>query len=208
MLFITCNIFFHKPTSHCGVGCHSRKSSWWTGGSVHRLSADVKKTFPGKTVRNVARLHDGCEPMRFTDTNLTYDISKCYISLFLCLTGQCPNINLVYFFVWQVNVPVGNVQVTKADLTEIPRCECTEEMACSKDTDCLNRMLMYECHPSLCPSGDKCQNQRFQKRQYPEAVPYKTPGRGWGLKTRFDIKRVRRFFSSCSGLPALQYFSN
>ncbi|XP_064631567.1 histone-lysine N-methyltransferase NSD2-like [Lineus longissimus] len=89
----------------------------------------------------------------------------------------------------KVNVPVGNVTVHKADLTKIPRCECTEEMPCTKESDCLNRMLMYECHPTLCPAGEKCQNQCFQKRQYPEVVPYKTPGRGWGLKCRFDIKK-------------------
>lgn len=39
-------------------------------------------------------------------------------------------------------------------------------------------------------SGELCQNQRFQKREYPEAVPIKCEGKGWGLKSLVDIKRV------------------
>ncbi|CAG2185920.1 Histone-lysine N-methyltransferase, H3 lysine-36 and H4 lysine-20 specific,Histone-lysine N-methyltransferase NSD2,Histone-lysine N-methyltransferase NSD3 [Mytilus edulis] len=65
----------------------------------------------------------------------------------------------------KTNLPIGSVQIYKADLTEIPRCECKPEQdnPCSSDTDCLNRMLMYECHPAVCPAGEKCQNQRYQK---------------------------------------------
>lgn len=89
------------------------------------------------------------------------------------------------------NVPIGNVQIYKADLTEIPRCECRPEQdnPCSSDTDCLNRMLMYECHPAVCPAGEKCQNQRFQKRDYPDSEPFKVTAKGWGLKTNVDIKK-------------------
>lgn len=91
----------------------------------------------------------------------------------------------------KANVPVGNVQLYKADLSEIPRCECRpdQENPCGSDTECLNRMLMYECHAQVCPAKEACQNQRFQKRQYPELVPYRTESRGWGLKTLEDIKK-------------------
>ncbi|XP_041368647.1 histone-lysine N-methyltransferase NSD2-like isoform X2 [Gigantopelta aegis] len=91
----------------------------------------------------------------------------------------------------KTNIPVGSVQILKADISQIPKCECRpdQENPCSSEEDCLNRMLMYECHPSNCPAGDKCQNQRFQKRQYPESVSYKSPGLGWGLKTLVDIKK-------------------
>ncbi|XP_005102412.1 histone-lysine N-methyltransferase NSD2 [Aplysia californica] len=87
------------------------------------------------------------------------------------------------------NVPIGNVQIYKAELSEIPRCECKpdQEDACS--SDCLNRMMMYECHPSVCPAGDKCCNQRFQKRQYPDCEPFKCEGRGWGLRSSTDLKK-------------------
>lgn len=42
-------------------------------------------------------------------------------------------------------------------------CHCTMEQSCGDD--CLNRMLFYECDPKLCPCGDACTNQRFQKKQ-------------------------------------------
>lgn len=92
----------------------------------------------------------------------------------------------------KTNIPLGSVQIHKADLSEIPRCECRpdQENPCSSETDCINRMLMYECHPAVCPAGEKCLNQRFQKRSYPDSVPFKTAeGRGWGLKTLVDIKK-------------------
>lgn len=102
--------------------------------------------------------------------------------------------------VFQNNIPVGSVVIPKPDLTSIPRCECdpNSEAPCSSDTDCLNRMLMYECHPSVCQCGEKCHNQRFQRREYPDCTPFKTEGRGWGLRTNVDIKKVETplFYSS------------
>ena len=49
---------------------------------------------------------------------------------------------------------------------------------------------MYECHPAVCPAGEKCQNQRFQKRDYPDSEPYKVTAKGWGLKTNVPVKKV------------------
>ncbi|XP_046335260.2 histone-lysine N-methyltransferase NSD2-like isoform X2 [Haliotis rufescens] len=91
----------------------------------------------------------------------------------------------------KANVPIGNVIVHKAELANIPRCECTPDMPnpCTPEANCLNTILMYECHPTTCPAGDKCQNQRFQKRQYPESTSFKTSSRGWGLKTLQDVKK-------------------
>uniref|UniRef100_A0A671QI61 Histone-lysine N-methyltransferase NSD3 n=1 Tax=Sinocyclocheilus anshuiensis TaxID=1608454 RepID=A0A671QI61_9TELE len=89
------------------------------------------------------------------------------------------------------NKPVGKVQVHVADLSEIPRCSCrpTDERPCSQDSRCLNRMLQYECHPQVCPAGDCCHNQCFSKRLYPDTEVIKTTGRGWGLKTKQDLKK-------------------
>lgn len=95
----------------------------------------------------------------------------------------------------QTNVPVGNVLIHKADLSEIPRCECRPDMEnpCGSDSECLNRMLMYECHAQVCPAKEHCQNERFTKRLYPDSVPAKTATRGWGLMTNVDIKKVSSF---------------
>uniref|UniRef100_A0AAY4AHW2 Histone-lysine N-methyltransferase NSD3 n=1 Tax=Denticeps clupeoides TaxID=299321 RepID=A0AAY4AHW2_9TELE len=89
------------------------------------------------------------------------------------------------------NKPVGKVMVHVADLSEIPRCNCkpSDERPCSQDSQCLNRMLQYECHPQVCPAGDRCHNQCFSKRVYPETEVIKTEGRGWGLKSKQDLKK-------------------
>lgn len=50
-------------------------------------------------------------------------------------------------------------------------------------------MLMFECMREVCGAGDKCGNQRFQKRLYPNLCCFKTESRGWGLKALEDIKK-------------------
>uniref|UniRef100_A0A674DEW7 Histone-lysine N-methyltransferase NSD3 n=1 Tax=Salmo trutta TaxID=8032 RepID=A0A674DEW7_SALTR len=89
------------------------------------------------------------------------------------------------------NKPVGKVQVHIADLSEIPRCNCkpTDEHPCSLDSQCLNRMLQYECHPQVCLTGDSCENQCFSKRLYSETEVIKTEGCGWGLKTNQALRK-------------------
>uniref|UniRef100_A0A3Q2ZKC4 Histone-lysine N-methyltransferase NSD3 n=1 Tax=Kryptolebias marmoratus TaxID=37003 RepID=A0A3Q2ZKC4_KRYMA len=89
------------------------------------------------------------------------------------------------------NKPVGKVQMHVADLSEIPRCNCkpTDERPCSLDSQCLNRMLQYECHPQVCPAGDKCENQCFFKRLYAETEVLKTEGCGWGLQTNQALRK-------------------
>ena len=55
---------------------------------------------------------------------------------------------------------------------------------------CFNpRMLLIECDPAHCPAGGRCQNQRFQKRTYPELYTFNTGGKGWGLKAQVDLKK-------------------
>ncbi|XP_041668628.1 histone-lysine N-methyltransferase NSD2 [Cheilinus undulatus] len=91
----------------------------------------------------------------------------------------------------KVNKPVGRVQVYTADISEIPKCNCkpSVERPCGFESECLNRMLQYECHPEVCPSGERCCNQDFTKRLYPETKIIKTPGKGWGLVALRDIKK-------------------
>lgn len=110
----------------------------------------------------------------------------------------------------QVNKPYGKVQIYTADISEIPKCNCkpTDENPCGFDSECLNRMLMFECHPQVCPAGEYCQNQCFTKRQYPETKIIKTDGKGWGLVAKRDIRKVCvvpcpllvRNYGSCDGL--------
>lgn len=89
---------------------------------------------------------------------------------------------------------IGKVQIQVADLSEIPRCNCkpADENPCGLESECLNRMLQYECHPQVCPAGERCQNQCFTKRLYPDAEVIRTERRGWGLRTKRRIKKVAR----------------
>ncbi|XP_040261248.1 histone-lysine N-methyltransferase, H3 lysine-36 specific isoform X2 [Bufo bufo] len=91
----------------------------------------------------------------------------------------------------KVNKPVGKVQIFTADLSEIPRCNCkaSDDYPCGQDSECINRMLLYECHPSVCPAGEHCQNQAFSKRQYPDVEIFRTLSRGWGLRCKVDVKK-------------------
>ena len=82
--------------------------------------------------------------------------------------------------------------------------------------DCINRMLMFECHPKLCPCGEFCQNQRFQKRQYADVEVFKAGKKGWGLRAKKDIPPgtfIREYVGEvCSNAQfqdrSLQYHSN
>lgn len=92
----------------------------------------------------------------------------------------------------QINIPLGDVEIYKVAPSEIPSCHCSPMMEnpCGPDSDCINRLMMYECNALACPAGEHCQNQRFQKREDADARPYKTELRGWGLRSRADIKKV------------------
>ncbi|XP_005878229.1 PREDICTED: histone-lysine N-methyltransferase, H3 lysine-36 and H4 lysine-20 specific [Myotis brandtii] len=89
------------------------------------------------------------------------------------------------------NRPVGRAQIFTVDLSEIPQCNCraTDENPCGIYSDCINRLLFYECHPAVCPAGERCQNQCFVKRQYTEVEIFRTLERGWGLRAKTDIQK-------------------
>ncbi|PAA59653.1 hypothetical protein BOX15_Mlig018572g2 [Macrostomum lignano] len=85
----------------------------------------------------------------------------------------------------KVNFPIGNARLIKPDVADLPRCECDPNSAnpCGSDANCLNRALSYECHPSVCLAGERCQNRRFVTRAYPPQQVFRTSdGRGWGLR--------------------------
>jgi len=77
-------------------------------------------------------------------------------------------------------------------VSELPSCHCKPdaEAPCGPDSDCINRLMFYECHPAVCPAGERCLNQRFQLRQYPAVKPFRTDGRGWGLLASVNIEKV------------------
>lgn len=102
-----------------------------------------------------------------------------------------PGLKPPYYIKIKTNKPVGAVRMMEANVSSMTPCECdpNSNNPCAPDSDCLNRILMVECNPLICPAGDNCQNQLFEKRHYPPLMPYRTEGRGWGLKTLTDLKK-------------------
>ena len=93
----------------------------------------------------------------------------------------------------QVSVPLGRVEIMREVAgEETMTCQCRADMAspCGADSDCINRLMLYECHPAMCPAGERCLNQRFQRRQDADAMPVRTEARGWGLQARSAIHKV------------------
>ncbi|KAF2271723.1 uncharacterized protein EI97DRAFT_260417 [Westerdykella ornata] len=74
-------------------------------------------------------------------------------------------------------------------------CDCSEEWdpethtnnACGEDSDCINRATKMECVGD-CSCGRKCQNQRFQRRQYADVAVIKTEKKGFGLRANTDLR--------------------
>jgi hypothetical protein len=95
----------------------------------------------------------------------------------------------------KVNKPFGRVRLADFNDSEAQACDCDPagDNPCGPDSNCLNRNLNTECVSALCRAGDRCENQKFQRREYPNVVPFPTPGKGWGLKSSQDIPAGNQF---------------
>lgn len=70
---------------------------------------------------------------------------------------------------------------------ETEQCHCTEDNPCTSSSNCINRAIYTECSKD-CHVGEKCQNQRISLNQVPVTVTFFTGSRGWGLKSKSDLK--------------------
>lgn len=106
-------------------------------------------------------------------------------------TLQSKTSHPVPYFHLKVNKPYGNCQQAFVDLDKSNKqtCECDENASCSNDVECLNRLMYYECDIANCRNREKCQNQRFKKRQYAKTEKFKSNSGGWGLRSLEDIKK-------------------
>ncbi|XP_039453659.1 probable histone-lysine N-methyltransferase Mes-4 [Culex pipiens pallens] len=70
-------------------------------------------------------------------------------------------------------------------------CECkpSDTDPCGLDSNCINRALLVECNPKTCPAGESCQNQCFERKQYPALAAKRIPNKGWGLVAQEDIQQ-------------------
>ncbi|GAA5888897.1 hypothetical protein JCM5296_005036 [Sporobolomyces johnsonii] len=86
---------------------------------------------------------------------------------------------------------LGNMAYYDEDATQ---CECTytagfpdEEQACGDHSSCVNRLMQIECVKGECRCGRRCQNQRFQKKQYAPIEIVQTEKKGFGVRAMADI---------------------
>ena len=91
----------------------------------------------------------------------------------------------------KTNRPVDDCPVYTADPLDNQVCDCdpNAESPCGADSECINRLLLTECQPSLCKAKDKCGNQRFQRRNYPKVDVLRTRDKGWGLFTKNPVRK-------------------
>ncbi|CAD7695047.1 unnamed protein product [Ostreobium quekettii] len=69
-------------------------------------------------------------------------------------------------------------------------CDCRSRELGGLDCGegCLNRCVNVECTPGCCPCGERCQNQRLQRKEYAETRLVMTGPKGWGVVADEDIK--------------------
>ena len=79
------------------------------------------------------------------------------------------------------------------DQSEWPVCNCKPENPCNSDSDCLNRVIYFECNPKTCPTGDACKNRRIQKSDYAKTKSFKCSWGGWGLKTEQGMNSFLKY---------------
>lgn len=70
-------------------------------------------------------------------------------------------------------------------------CECksSDPEPCGPESNCINRALLVECDAKVCPAKDRCQNQCFEKKQYPALMAKRFSHKGWGLVALEDIRQ-------------------
>lgn len=79
------------------------------------------------------------------------------------------------------------------DEDDIMICQCkkvwaTDHSSVGCGSECLNRMLNIECVEEYCPSGHRCSNQMFTKREYSKLDVLRAGAKGFGLFAAQDMK--------------------
>jgi hypothetical protein len=103
-----------------------------------------------------------CLPRKLVTSKLlrAWGLESTLLSYYLLV--MFTNISNVYFDI--VSLIVEFPCVLSSPLPPEPLCA---------DDACLNRITNYECGAKTCPAGDRCRNQRFEKKLYApsEVVP-------------------------------------
>lgn len=145
--------------------------------------AEWKKARESKAEQDLQKLSK--KPAPFKHVKVTLKIKKKHYSI---ICGAFSHFESSLFSVYFKVNKCTTAQRVVIDPSDMPICECSAEQGtvCGPDSNCLNRMLQFEC-TTKCPAQEKCMNQRFSKREYADLEPYRALNRGWGLKTKQGI---------------------
>ncbi|KAK4048419.1 histone methyltransferase set2 [Microbotryomycetes sp. JL201] len=71
------------------------------------------------------------------------------------------------------------------------RCDCShwpgDPIPCGENSNCVNRLMQIECAMNECRCGDRCFNQRFQRKEYAPIDIVKTKKKGFGVRAKEDM---------------------
>lgn len=89
----------------------------------------------------------------------------------------------------------GNKSLGSSGQQEYMTCDCVEDwdselqanLACSEESNCINRVTSVECVNGKCGCGNDCGNQRFQKHQYANISVFQTEKKGYGVRANENI---------------------
>ncbi|XP_026473475.1 probable histone-lysine N-methyltransferase Mes-4 isoform X3 [Ctenocephalides felis] len=173
----------HEPGNFCVRFYGSLDHHWTTRGKVF-LFCEGDTAYTKSTKNNL----DGVFVTAVKDANVVYNEFRGARALHAAkLEGD---LKPPYYIKIKSNRFAGNAKSQEVDQSLTTPCECDPNSLnpCGPNSLCLNRMLLYECNPSVCPAREKCCNQDFEKREYPPLTPFVTKGKGWGLKTLKALK--------------------
>ena len=74
----------------------------------------------------------------------------------------------------------------KPDKIDFGKCQCEGKSICLNDNKCINFATYYECGDD-CSSLIKCKNRRIYKKQFKKCQVFKTPNKGFGLRTKVKL---------------------
>uniref|UniRef100_A0A2M4CYQ2 Putative histone-lysine n-methyltransferase mes-4 isoform x3 n=1 Tax=Anopheles darlingi TaxID=43151 RepID=A0A2M4CYQ2_ANODA len=78
-------------------------------------------------------------------------------------------------------------RIKEESMDSVCNCSMDDGDPCGANSSCINRFTFIECNPKTCPAKERCSNQRFAKRIYPDLEVRKFEDRGHGLVTKEDL---------------------
>ncbi|KAL1374012.1 hypothetical protein pipiens_018320 [Culex pipiens pipiens] len=56
-------------------------------------------------------------------------------------------------------------------------CKSSNTDPCGLDSNCIKRAVLVKGNPKICPAGESCQKQCFEREQYPALAAQRIPNK-------------------------------